>query len=496
MKSIAAFLVICFYASPVLATKPAGKAQARPAPAMDKKTKTAVLKSKHSADDLEAMLERRVIRLLSSYNRTLYFQQKGREYGLTVELARAFEKHLNQKYKKKLGKQPVKVVIIPTSPDKLMSGLTKGKADIIADDLNITDERRKLADFVVPWYGHAVMEVVLTGPNCGPLATIDDLSGKIVSVRKASSHYKSLTALNVRFKRDNKPPLILSEMPALLEDEDLLEMLQAGLLEAMVAEEWKARLWAPIFPGIIVNTGAVLSSDGSSGWAINLNTPKLKDELESFFRSIAKNKEEIAQRFVRDSRNSQQVYNPFAAEDWQRFEQTLKLFNKYGKKYGFDPLLLAALGYQESRLNQNSRSKTGNVGVMQLHPATGKAMKVGDINQMEANIHAGTKYLAYLLSSCFQKAAFNRINRTLFAIAAYNTGPDRIVKMRSKAPRYGLDPNRWFNNVEMIMNREVGRQTTTYIRNIYKYYIAYQSALAAPAGDPGPAESRPPDAGK
>jgi membrane-bound lytic murein transglycosylase MltF len=158
-----------------------------------------------------------------------------------------------------------------------------------------------------------------------------------------------------------------------------------------------------------------------------------------------------------------------------------QIFKQYGDKYRFDPLMLAAQGYQESRLKQEAKSHVGAIGVMQLMPATGAELGVGDIAQIEPNIHAGAKYLDQLMSRYFKDANFSEENRPLFAFAAYNAGPGRMASMRKEAAKRGLDPDKWFNNVEIVTAEQVGAETTTYVRNIYKYYVAYKLTRDAAA---------------
>ena len=166
--------------------------------------------------------------------------------------------------------------------------------------------------------------------------------------------------------------------------------------------------------------------------------------------------------------------NASASEGQNRFESMIVLFEKYGQQYGFDPLMLAAQGYQESMLDQNKKSHVGAIGVMQVMPATGRELKVGDIRITEVNIHAGTKYMDQLMTRYFKDASFDEHNRTLFAFASYNAGPGNMAKMRAEAATRGLDPNEWFNNVETVTAEKIGIETTTYVRNIYKYYISYK----------------------
>ena len=157
----------------------------------------------------------------------------------------------------------------------------------------------------------------------------------------------------------------------------------------------------------------------------------------------------------------------------------VELFKKYSGQYEFDWLMIAAQGYQESGLDQNKRSPAGAVGVMQLLPTTAKDPKVGiaDIEKLESNIHAGTKYLRFMTDRYFDDPDIEPRDRMLFAFASYNAGPRKIAQMRELAERRGLDPNVWFRNVDMVVADKMGRETVTYVGNIYKYYVAYEMAL-------------------
>jgi membrane-bound lytic murein transglycosylase MltF len=168
-----------------------------------------------------------------------------------------------------------------------------------------------------------------------------------------------------------------------------------------------------------------------------------------------------------------------ASEDYKRFAGLIEMFEKYGKQYNFEPMMLAAQGFQESTLNQDAKSPVGAIGVMQVMPATGVELGVGDIRLAEPNIHAGTKYMDQLMTRYFKDAKFDAQNRTLFAFASYNCGPGNVSKMRKEAVKRGLDPDQWFNNVENVTAEKIGIETTTYVRNIFKYYVAYKLASEA-----------------
>ena len=142
---------------------------------------------------------------------------------------------------------------------------------------------------------------------------------------------------------------------------------------------------------------------------------------------------------------------------------------------------MAAQGYQESQLNQATRSKAGAIGVMQVMPATGKTLGVGDITKVEANIHAGVKYMRWMIDQYYGKEPMTKLDKALFAFASYNAGAGRVSQLRQEAAKRGLDPNVWFHNVEYVAAEKIGAETVTYVSNIYKYYIAYHLILEARA---------------
>jgi membrane-bound lytic murein transglycosylase MltF len=427
------------------------------------------------------MLERRMIRVLVPYSRTLYFVDKGHERGITAELVRDFERYLNKKYAKQLGKRPLTVYLVVTTRDKLLTGVAEGLGDIAAGNITATDERRRIVDFLVPEGGKPVQELVISGPSAPQIASLDELSGRTIHVRKATSYLESVRVLNERLGKSGKAPAKVVELPAALEDEDVLEMLNAGLLEFTVADDWKAKLWSQVLPKVRVREDLVLRAEGQTGWAIRKDSPRLAEVAKDFYHSEIKKTGVLEKRQASYHKRIKQIRNNAAGADYKRFEATLKLFEKYGAKYGFDPLMLAAQGYQESRLNQEARSHVGAIGVMQIMPDTGKELGVGSIHEVEPNIHGGAKYMNQLMTRYFPDANFSEGARPLFAFASYNAGPGRIAQLRKEAAKRGLDPDKWFNNVELVVAEKVGMETTTYVRNIYKYYASYRLTMEAQA---------------
>jgi membrane-bound lytic murein transglycosylase MltF len=442
----------------------AAQAQPRPLTALDPELQ-------HWTGDFDGILERRMIRVLVPYSRTLYFNDKGAQRGLVADALRDLEVYLNKKYK--LKNRPFTVVALPTTREELIPGLLQGTGDVAAGNLTITEERAKRVDFSIP-HSNNVTEIVMTGPQSPSLASLDDLAGKEVHVRRSSSYYDSLTRLNRRFRALDRPLMKLTLVPDALEDEDMMEMLGAGLFGVIVVDDWKAKLWVGLLPHIKARPDLALSEGGAVGWAFRKDSPKLAEVVNQFLRTYPGMH---AARLKNYPVYLKRLQNATAESDWQRFEKTVVLFRKYADRYHFDYLMVAALGYQESRLDQNARSHVGAIGIMQLMPATAATLKVGDVTKVEPNVHGGFKYLRQIYDKHLDTEGLDEQNRTLLAIASYNAGSGRVAKLRAEAAQKGLDPNQWFNNVELVAARRVGNETVVYVRNIYKYYVAYTLQL-------------------
>ncbi len=420
--------------------------------------------------DFDAMKKRRAIRVLVTYNKTNYFIDRGAQRGLTYDAFKMFENELNKKYK--TGNLTIHVVFRPVGRSELEAALLDGRGDIVAANVTITPERLEKVDFSIPTVKD-VAEIVVSGPTAAPIATVDDLSGREVFVRRGSIYHESLEKLNADLGKRGKKAVTLRFAPGTLEDEDLLEMTNAGLVQYVVVDDILARFWASVLPALKLHPDVVLRSGAQIAWAIRNNSPLLKAELDEFLARHPEGSASYNMLFQKYLKSTKFVKNAAAQAEMRKFQQTVQFFKTYSDKYDMDYLLMAAQGYQESQLNQNAKSKVGAVGVMQVMPSTGQELKVGDISQLEPNIHAGVKYMRFMIDQYFEKEPMDRVNKGLFAFAAYNAGPGRIRSLRTEAAKRGLDPNQWFNNVEIVASEKIGRETVTYVANIYKYYIAY-----------------------
>ncbi|HEX4441051.1 MAG TPA: transporter substrate-binding domain-containing protein [Thermoanaerobaculia bacterium] len=421
--------------------------------------------------DFDGIWKRRMMRVLVPYSKTLYFVDKGQQRGIAYDAFKLFEDDLNKKKKK--GELPFHVVFIPTPRGDLMQALVDGRGDVAMGYLTITEERRAQVDFTNPT-ARNVSEIVVTGPGQPPLKSKEDLSGRELYVRKDSSYHDSLEELNAELKKAGKPPVRIREAPDNLEAEDVLEMVNAGLVQATVVDDFRAKFWKQVFTKIDLHEDAALRTGGEMAWMIRKNSPLLKKELNDVLARYPEGSSIRNQLLARYLKNTKFVKNATSKQDRAKFDQVVQLFKKYCDQYDMDTLLMAAQGYQESRLDQNAKSHVGAVGVMQVMPATGQELKVGDINKIDPNIHAGVKYVRFMMDKYYANEPMSPLNRGLFTFASYNAGPARIAQLRKIAKERGLDPNIWFGNVEQIASEKIGRETVTYVSNIYKYYLAYQ----------------------
>jgi membrane-bound lytic murein transglycosylase MltF len=427
--------------------------------------------------DFSAMLKRRTLRILVPYSKTLFFVDRGRQMGVVAEFGRALEDRINARYKFQTPR--FHVTFLPSARDRLLQALNEGKGDAVAANLTITSERLAVIDFVDPWLKN-VKEIVVTGPTSPKLDSIADLSGREIRVRHSSSYASHLAKLSDTFVAKGLRPIAIMPIDENLEDEDLIEMVNAGLLPYAVVDDHKATIWSRIFPNAVPRGDLVVSEGGDIAWAIRKNSPELMSELNAFInehRAATNFGATIRRHYFVDKRI---VKNALDENEARKFVVVIDLFRRYGAQYNFDYLMIAAQAYQESQLDQSRRGAAGGVGLMQIKPSTaaGKPIGITGIDRdPDRNVHAGCAYLRYLADTYVSDPAIDPVNRTLMSFAAYNAGPRNLQEFRAVAQQAGLDPNIWFNNVELGAAKVAGLAPVQYVSNIYKYYISYQLAV-------------------
>ena len=426
--------------------------------------------------DYDGMVERRIVRALVPFGGYQYYYQDGRPRGASYELLQRLEDYLNEE----AGRRNIKiyVVAIPMSRDQLIPALLEGHGDLIAADLTLTPERTQLVTFARPMLTD-INEVVVTGPGAPTIETLDDLSGVDVVVRRSSSYFEHLEELSREFEQKSLAPPVIQPADEILEAEDLLEMVNGGIIGVTVMDDYKARFWADIFPNINVRDDLVTNEGGSIAWAMRSDSPLLEATVKGFLRKFGKGTlvgNDTYNRYLSDASRVRCSHTRRGLEDVRHLAEVLKT---YGEKYDFDWLMLAAQAYQESGLRQDRRSPAGAIGLMQIKPSTAADKHIGidDVTTIDNNVHAGAKYMRFIADRYFGDEKFNAVNQWLFSLAAYNAGPAKINRYRKEAEEQGYDPNRWFDNVEIIAARRIGRETVTYVSNIFKYFVGYQLTL-------------------
>lgn len=422
--------------------------------------------------DLDKMVQRGNIRALVLYSRSGFFYVDGRPAGIYYEALRAFEQFVNQKLH--TGKQRVEVTFIPVRPDQVEQALTEGVGDLVAYGLTVTPGREQRVAFSVPIQTN-IKQIVVTARNVGPLSSLQDLAGKKIFVNPLTTYYKNLDTINERLHKQGKSPILIQKADERLIDEDLLEMVNAGILPATVTTSERAKLWSSVLPDITPQENLVIANEQDLAWAMRKNNPKLKDLVDEFVKTHAAGTSFGSTLVRRYLQNTHWVTNPGTEGEVKKFDETVAFFKKYASQYGFDYLMIVAQGYQESMLEQSARHG-GAIGIMQVEPATAAAppISIPDIMTADNNIHAGVKVLRNIADKYFNDPKIDATDRLLLTFAAYNAGPNRIVDLRKRAAARGLDPNKWFGNVELLASESLGPVTVAYVSNIYKYYVAYK----------------------
>jgi membrane-bound lytic murein transglycosylase MltF len=426
--------------------------------------------------DLDGMVERRFIRVLVVSGSPQFFYYKGKPRGLVSELLAMFQQELNATLGRRLDQ--VEVLPMPVSRDHLIPALLSGQADLVAADLTITDARLALVDFSVP-FKSGVDEVLVFAPGTGDgVAVLDDLSGESVYVRKSSSYYEHVSILNAELVNRGKMPIKIIEANELLRTEDILEMVNGGLVGATVVDSYKASYWSEVFPDMVVRDDLVVHGGGEIAWAFRKDSPQLAGAVNDFIKGHRQGTLVGNVLIDRYMGNLHWVRNSTSESGLDILQPLMKDFSASAAESGLDPLMLAAQAYQESELDHSKKSPAGAVGIMQIKPSTALDPNVGikDVSTPSNNIRAGARYLRFLIDRYYSGDDMEELQRWFFALAAYNAGPARVQRMRRQAEAEGYDPNRWLDNVEVIAARKIGRETVRYVRNVFKYYVAYQLA--------------------
>ncbi|MDJ0842303.1 MAG: lytic transglycosylase F [Acidobacteriota bacterium] len=424
--------------------------------------------------DLDEIRKNRILRVLVTHTKTNFFITSDAPRGFEYEMMKQYEKFLNRGLSRR--KMHTTVLFIPVTAQELIPKLLDGYGDVAAAMISITPERKEKVTFTRP-YISGVREIVVGNNSHRGFKSLEDLSGRQVYVKQGSAYAEHLRDLNRTFAERNLPPVEIKELEG-LETEDILEMVNAGIPQLTVVDDHLARFWEDAMENLVLFTDLAVHEGGEIAWALPPGKPKLLENLNQF---LAKNKKGSLTGnvlFNRYYKNTRWVTNPFARVEREKIQAYILLFRKYGKKYGFDWLAVAALSYQESMFDHSKVSPAGAMGLMQIKPETAadKSIGIPDIRKVENNIHAGVRYMDWIRRNFFNDPEITPAARVDFTLAAYNAGPNRIKRLRRKAAEMGYDPNQWFHHVERAALRTIGQETVRYVVNINKYYYMFQKS--------------------
>lgn len=439
----------------------------------------ALLALTHAAatGDLAAIKSRGVIRILVDWNRTSFFIENGQPRGIAYELMNGFGEWLNAREGRDDHRAPkLRILFVPTTFSEILPALAAGRGDIATANLTVTEARSRLVTFTRP-YVENVSEIIVSHKGAPPLASLEDLAGKTLYVQRGSSEQESAEALSKRLVAAGRPAIDIQLSAPHLELEDILVMTNSGAITYAAADSHVAALWAHVLPDLQLHNELALASGRNIAAAVRHDSPELKAALDAYIA------EQGAQRragaialFQRYYGSAQFVRNARAAPVLQNARELAPHFRQHADQVGVSWLLMMAQGFQESGLNPNAHNPSGAVGVMQVLPATGRELGFPDVRPPDPNIAAGIRYIDRMRRTYFNDPKVSPENQIFFTLAGYNAGPNRIARLRQRAPEQGLDPNVWFGNVERIVLQAVGQETVRYVGNIYRYYVMFASA--------------------
>jgi membrane-bound lytic murein transglycosylase MltF len=419
------------------------------------------------------MAKSRQIRVLIPYSKTFFFLDGGTMHGVAVELLRDFEKQLNAKVADKSKR--IFIFVVPTPRDRLLDDLVSGRGDIAIGNLTITPERKEKIDFADPLLT-GVRELIVTPAGAEEISNIDEFSGKSIMVRRSSSYFESIQKLNAQLAAKGLAPITVIEADPRLEDEDILEMVQAEVVSATVVDSHIFGLWKQAYNNIRAHENVPLRNDGQIAWAFRKNSPKLAEVVNRYVAQSRQGTERGNIIYAEYLKSDKWLKKANSAENSSRLQGLMSLFRKYGEMYDIDPFIIAAIAFQESRFDQNLVMKTGARGIMQMMPATARDPNVAlpNIENLEENVHAFARYFRFLRERYVNQPNISDFDRLMLLLASYNAGPERIKGLRAKS----ADPNVWFESVEWAAWKSVGLETVQYVRNVHRYYIVFKNISA------------------
>ncbi len=419
--------------------------------------------------DFDALHSKGVIRILVSPDLGFYHMENGRPKGIAAEHIQHFEDALKESH------PLLRVIVFPVDRSDIIEKVEQGFGDIGIANLTITEKRLQKIDFTQP-LRQDIVEYLVTSASAPALTEIEQLAGKKVWVKVASSHLDSVLQLNEELTSTGHKPIEIQLVGDDLQDLDLLALLESNEISATIVDSHKLKLWTQLSDKIQIHEDITLRNKGEVAWAIRKNSPLLNKEINDY---LASSKQGTLLGNIIDNRYLKRTKWMSRASDAAKNEERAQLkviFGLYGDMYDIDWMILLAQAFQESTLDHSRVSHRGAVGIMQVMPKTALDwyVDINNVYDLENNIHAGAKYLRFIHDRYFDKPEISKENKVYFSLAAYNAGPAKIRRMRAIAKELGYNHNKWFNNVEIVAKANISNEPVTYVANIKRYFTIYK----------------------
>lgn len=432
------------------------------------------------ARDLADIRQSRVLRVLVNQSRNSSGEVKGEAIGVEYHRLQAFEQYLNGHAD---GGQAIHLKIIPRPKEQLIGALQRGDGDLVAPGELLDLPDTPLVSASAPVLDNVPL-VLVGAKGARRYARIEQLAGKTVTLPAGSVAGDALQAINQKLAARKLAPVKVEWADPSLAVEDVLEMVQAGIYPMTIVEKPIAGRWAKVMPKLMVQGNLHLGAPRQITWYVRSDASMLHASIDRFTRGYRAPADQDA-AFTRVYRKLYQVHNPLAHADRQRLEKLRPVLQRYGREQGIDWLNLAALAFKESQLDPTVRGAGGATGLLQITPSAAQRVGVGNIQNVDNNVQAASRYLALIRKKFFASSKLNERQRMAFVLAAYNMGPERVQAMRAEARRRGLNPNQWFFQVERIAMEQMGMNAVSYVNSVNKYYLAYdrERDTLEPGGD-------------
>ena len=422
-----------------------------------------------SQRDLAEIRKSGELRVLVNQSRNSSGEVKGQAIGLEYQRLRAFGQYLNRNAR---DGRDLRLKIIPKPKDQLVAALQKGEGDLVAPG-ELLDAHPGLGISASAAIRSDVPLVVVGNRRNRHYKRLQDMSGRSLTLPVGSAVSDALREVNQQLAQHKKPPIVVEWADSSLAVEDVLEMVQAGIYPWTAVELPIAERWQKVMPGLRIERQLVVGEKGDMSWFVRRESPMLRASVDRFLAGYRAPSDQDS-AFQRVYRRSYKVRNPMVTRaDRQRLERVRSVLQKHGEKQDLDWLQLAAVAYKESTLNPAARGASGATGLMQITPAAARSVGVGNIQALDNNVLAATRYMARIRREFFSSRQIAEAERMAFVLAAYNMGPQRVQGLRAEARRRGLNPNRWFFQVERVAMEQMGMGVVSYVNAVNKYYLAY-----------------------